>query len=95
MPKVSELPVKATVNNHQQTNNDKMLRSLQQGLLHALRLFGLYYGQRRCEASGDGEENVEDPDILFQIGYNQISELYHKIGDQRKESAIPGSTTST
>ena len=89
VPKFKDIPAKAPENNHKPSPNDKQLRVLQNSLLHSLRLFGhTYHLLQERSAEQDGQ-------TTFQQAWKFLADIYFKLEETRKESAIPGSTAAS
>ena len=85
LPRFEGLPAKPAENNFRQqgkSQQDRLLRSYQQSLLHLLRIMVTAYSA----------QTVQDSNVRFRMGWQLISELYHRIHNDRKEASIPGST---
>ena len=82
VPRWSGLPTRAPENNHRQTKADRDLRSIQQALLHGLRLLAWAY--------------LSDTDITpWQITWKHFCDTFYRVEFLRKELGMPGSTTSS
>jgi len=88
LPDFAGLPARAPENNHGgdgKGGSDRLLRSLQQQVLHAIRFYTACYVHLL-------EDNADDSQRLFQQGYHALCDAYHKAEDARKEQSIPGPT---
>ena len=85
VPRYRDLPQQAPINNHRAdglARRDKEARAQQQQLLHSLRLLSHAYTRAPSQA-----DNMLVPlQQLFQL----LTELYTRIGGQRKSESIPG-----
>lgn len=89
-PRFAGLPAKAPENNHRQDRSsqvDKNYRSLQNTILHLLRVFGSSY------AAGQNQDGLRAA-TLFQQGWQLLYEAFDKINQLRKEYSVPGSTAA-
>ena len=85
VPRYRDLPGAAPINNHRAdglAKRDKEARAQQQQLLHSLRL--LTHAYTRAPAGADSM--LVPLQQLFQL----LTELYHRLGAQRKADSIPG-----
>ena len=81
VPRWAGLPTKAPENNHRPTRQDRDLRTVQQSLLHGLRLLIWAYFS-------------EEDATPWQITFKHFCDTFYRVEGLRKELGMPGSTNT-
>ena len=81
VPRWTGLPTRAPENNHRQTKQDRDLKSIQQSLLHGLRMLIWAY-------TSEGDYTP------WQITWKHFCDTFYRVETMRKELGMPGSTVS-